>query len=154
MSESLERLARNQTLFREVNERVETLAEGDRSEFACECSNTDCIEKVELTLAAYERIPSNSTWFVVKRDHDIPRSRGLFPKTTGTPLSRSSSPRTTWRRPIPVQMATTNHDPLVDEEALKILYRLRGQFHERRDPPSDALKAIESLIAQYEERRP
>ena len=83
MSESLERLARNQTLFREVNERVETLGEGDASEFECECSNTDCIEKVELTFAAYERIRSNSTWFVVKRDHDIPQIERIVSQDDG-----------------------------------------------------------------------
>jgi hypothetical protein len=49
---SLERLARNQSLFREVNERIEYLAEvneridycaeGAANKFVCECSNTDC----------------------------------------------------------------------------------------------------------------
>ena len=83
MSESLERLARNQTLFREVNERVETLAEGDTSEFVCECSNTECIETVELTLAAYERIRSNSTSFVIKRGHDIPQIERVISRDDG-----------------------------------------------------------------------
>jgi hypothetical protein len=73
MSGSLERLARNQALFREVNERVEKLAESDTTEFVCECSNTECIESVELTLSAYERIRSDSIWFVIKADHDIPQ---------------------------------------------------------------------------------
>lgn len=59
------------------------LAEGDTSEFACECSNTDCIETVELTLAAYERIRSNSTWFVVKRDHDIPQIERVVSQDDG-----------------------------------------------------------------------
>ena len=78
MSESLERLARNQALFREVNERVEKIA-GDNNavEFVCERSNTECIESVELTLAAYERIRSNSTWFVIKRSDPRSRSQSL-----------------------------------------------------------------------------
>ena len=81
MSESLERLARNQTLFREVNERIEYLAEvnerigyfaeGAMSEFVCECSNPECIETIELNLIAYECVRSNPTWFLIKTDHDI-----------------------------------------------------------------------------------
>ena len=84
MSESLERLARNQALFREVNERVEKIA-GDNNavEFVCERSNTECIESVELTLAAYERIRSTSTWFVIKRDHDIPQIERIVSRDDG-----------------------------------------------------------------------
>ena len=72
---------------------------------------------------------------------------------TGTWLSRSSSPRTNWRRWILVQTDPTSHNPPVREEALKTLYRLRAEFRERKEPPSSALKAIELLIAQYEEKR-
>lgn len=83
MSESLERLARNEALFREVNERVEELAETDSTEFVCECSNTECIETVELTLSSYERIRSNSTWFVIKADHDIPQIERVISRDDG-----------------------------------------------------------------------
>lgn len=68
-------------------------------------------------------------------------------------MSRSSSPRTTWRRWILVQTDRTSHNPQVREEALKTLYRLRAEFRERREPSSSVLRAIESLIAEYEEER-
>ena len=81
MSESLERLARNQSRFREVNERIEYLAEvnerigylaeGSTTEFVCECSSTECISTIELTVVEYERVRSNPTWFVIKPDHDL-----------------------------------------------------------------------------------
>lgn len=81
MSESLERLARNQAIFREVNERIQYLAEvnerigysaeGATSEYACECSNTECISTIELTVVEYERVRSNPTWFVITPDHDL-----------------------------------------------------------------------------------
>ena len=93
MSESLERLARNQTLFREVNERIEYLAEvnerigyhaeGAASEFVCECSNPECIETIELNLKAYERVRSNPTWFLIKRDHDIPQIERVISQDDG-----------------------------------------------------------------------
>jgi hypothetical protein len=72
MSESLERLARNQSLFRAVNEKIEELADGEGTvEFVCECSDPECVSLVELRLGEYERIRSDSTWFFVKAGHVI-----------------------------------------------------------------------------------
>ena len=74
MSASRERLARNQALFREVNERIQDIAEGERrTEFVCECGNTDCMDFVALTSSEYERVRSDPTWFVIKPDHQIPQ---------------------------------------------------------------------------------
>ena len=84
MSESLERLARNQTLFREVNERIEAIAGDNKSvEFVCECSNTDCASTIELNVREYERVRSNSTWFLIKRDHDIPQIERVISQDDG-----------------------------------------------------------------------
>jgi mannose-1-phosphate guanylyltransferase len=84
MYESLERLARNQTLFREVNERIETIA-GDNEvvEFLCECSNTDCADAIELEVSEYERVRSNATWFVIKQDHDLPQVERVISRADG-----------------------------------------------------------------------
>jgi hypothetical protein len=74
MSVALERLARNQVLFREVNERLrEQLDEsaGGRTEFLCECSNTDCLETVALDPPEYERIRSKGNQFVITPGHEI-----------------------------------------------------------------------------------
>lgn len=51
----------------------------------------------------------------------------------------------------PRSAGSTSRDPEVREEALKTLYRLRAEFRERKEPPSSVLKAIELLIAEYEE---
>ena len=59
MSVSLERLARNQALFREVNERLLELADGfhDGSmQFICECSQEDCTETLTLSHEQYESV--------------------------------------------------------------------------------------------------
>ena len=93
MSESLERLAHNQTLFREVNERIQYLgevnerigysAEGATSEFVCECSSSECISTIELTVVEYERVRSNPTWFVIKTDHDLGQSERVVSRDDG-----------------------------------------------------------------------
>ena len=74
MSVSLERLARNQALFREVNERLLELTEGfhDGSmQFVCECSNEDCTLTVSMNHDEYESVRARSTFFVVSTGHEI-----------------------------------------------------------------------------------
>jgi hypothetical protein len=74
VSVSLERLARRQTLFREVNERIDDLTDGEDEsiEILCECSDTECLVTLELPRKDYERVRSVATWFAVERGHEIP----------------------------------------------------------------------------------
>ncbi len=72
MSSSLERLARNQGLFREINERINEISgENDKIEFLCECSDTACIETVELRISVYQEVRANPIHFVIKPGHEI-----------------------------------------------------------------------------------
>jgi hypothetical protein len=84
MSESLERLARNQSLFREINERIEKIAGGNEAvQFLCECSNTDCPDTIELNVSEYERVRSNATWFMITPGHDIPQIERVISQDGG-----------------------------------------------------------------------
>jgi|SRR5436305_5403075 len=72
-----ERLARNETLFRSVNENIEQAAAADEIddhvfEFFCECSNIDCTLLLPLTVAEYESIRAEPTQFVVAPGHELP----------------------------------------------------------------------------------
>jgi hypothetical protein len=74
--QSGERVAKNEALFREVNERIREVSgrvvafDGDATlEFVCECSEEGCSEPVELTLAEYESIRSEPTHFLVAPGH-------------------------------------------------------------------------------------
>ena len=73
-----DRAARNEALFRQVNERVKDVSDAfsavDPSPvgFMCECGQSDCTETISLTLAEYERVRSNSTHFFVLPDHALP----------------------------------------------------------------------------------
>lgn len=72
------RLARNETLFREVNEGIEEavgrLSREDAHvyEFLCECSNTDCTLLLPLTIAEYEAVRSDPRQFLVAPGHELP----------------------------------------------------------------------------------
>jgi hypothetical protein len=68
-----ERLARNEVMFRTVNERIDSIAatfgEGVPYEFVCECASRDCFELILLTLDEYERIREDGTRFLVYPGH-------------------------------------------------------------------------------------
>jgi hypothetical protein len=67
------RIARNEVLFREVNERVREVSQAmsrDQSlEIFCECGRDDCIEKLSIEVAEYEAVRSIPTRFIVKPGH-------------------------------------------------------------------------------------
>jgi hypothetical protein len=70
---SLQRLARNQALFREVNERIKEIGSqlaGD-FEFICECSNPDCTVTMVVPMGEYETIRSNPASFVIAPGHQV-----------------------------------------------------------------------------------
>lgn len=71
-----ERLARNEALYRDVNERLKELGESfsvvaDKAVFVCECGRADCAERISLTLQEYEQVRRDPTHFVVKRGHEM-----------------------------------------------------------------------------------
>ena len=67
------RIARNEVLFREVNERIKEVSEAlslDHSfEIFCECGREDCTEKLSIEVAEYEAARSSPTRFIVKPGH-------------------------------------------------------------------------------------
>jgi hypothetical protein len=69
--------ARNEELFRNVNEQIEALGQtverGDPvMEYLCECDRQDCYEKVRATRAEYESVRSDPTHFIVSLGHQDP----------------------------------------------------------------------------------
>jgi hypothetical protein len=70
-----QRVAKNEALFRRVNERIEEINEalaGDsESDFLCECGNDDCTAPVSLTLSEYVEVRSNPTHFLIAHGHDV-----------------------------------------------------------------------------------
>ena len=70
------RLADNEVLFREVNERVNEQAEGHGDDghvyaYFCECSRPDCLERVHHTTAEYELIRADGARFILVSGHQI-----------------------------------------------------------------------------------
>jgi hypothetical protein len=64
------RAARNQSLFREINERVKQLNDGFSmvlpvGEWICECADDMCVERIELSAQAYEAVRTDGRHFIV-----------------------------------------------------------------------------------------
>jgi hypothetical protein len=81
-----ERLARNEALFRDVNERVRQVAaqhggEPHLYQFFCECSNVDCTFQLNVTLAEYESVRAQSNRFLVAPDHWLPEVETVAERT-------------------------------------------------------------------------
>jgi hypothetical protein len=84
VSASAERVARNEALFREFNERVEGLAgDSPRIELVCECGNLDCLERLELTRTTYEQVRSDPRRFVVAPGHEDTRIERVVARLAG-----------------------------------------------------------------------
>lgn len=71
------RAAENQSIFRDVNERIEELNRqragfSDVSEWVCECAETSCTDRISMSLAEYERVRSHPNQFAVAHGHELP----------------------------------------------------------------------------------
>jgi hypothetical protein len=78
-----ERLALNEALFRDVNERIraisDTFGQKDATyDFLCECSDPMCAERVSMTAAEYEYVRSEPTRFVVAKGHVLPEVESVI----------------------------------------------------------------------------
>jgi len=72
--ERRKRLAKNEALFRDVNERVEEIAtahgEPEAVQFLCECVDVECLQRVELSVDVYERVRADPAQFFVSPGHE------------------------------------------------------------------------------------
>ncbi len=78
-TQSEERAARNEVLFREANEKLsdkrkELNIDGE-TPFLCECGDPECTQLVRLSVEQYEHVRSGAGWFLVARGHDAGETR-------------------------------------------------------------------------------
>jgi len=67
------RIARTESLFRSVNERIAESAqriESENASFVCECADADCTEKVQAPIEVYEDVRSDGTQFLLAPGHE------------------------------------------------------------------------------------
>jgi hypothetical protein len=81
-----ERAARNEEIFRGVNERIEEGAEQHRVSgtlpFHCECGRASCLETIEIATGRYAAIVRDRYRFVVIPGHEEPAIERIVDTTS------------------------------------------------------------------------
>jgi hypothetical protein len=72
-----DRIARNETSFRDINERLhdglqQVPGNPQLLEFICECGHRTCEQHIQLSLAEYEQVRLDSRHFAIVPGHAIP----------------------------------------------------------------------------------
>ena len=69
------RIAKTESQFRDVNERIAETAQrfgASEAELVCECSNPDCGHRIEAPIADYEQTRADGAQFLVAPGHENP----------------------------------------------------------------------------------
>lgn len=76
-----EKIARTESLFREVNERIAESAErfdAHETKFVCECADPTCTQRVDATLEEYERVREDGATFLLVDGHEDERVEAVI----------------------------------------------------------------------------
>ena len=87
-SERERRIGLNESVFREVNERIEEAADsfglGEQPlHLVCECGNSECVQQITMTRSEYEALRADPTYFAVFPGHEIPEVEEILEKRKG-----------------------------------------------------------------------
>ena len=96
MSSREERIGLNEAVFREVNERIEDLAEASdlttqSLDLICECGDAACVERLTMTRTEYKELRSDAHQFAVHSGHVYPDVESVVAERKGYDIVRKSS---------------------------------------------------------------
>jgi hypothetical protein len=81
------RIGLNEALFRSLNERIESVAkrflEPTPLSIVCECGDDDCVERITVDGAVYERVRADGARFFVVPGHELPDVEEVIERTPG-----------------------------------------------------------------------
>jgi hypothetical protein len=82
------RIGLNEAVFREVNERIESLAEtfdlgSQPLDLICECGDATCVQRIHMTHAEFEQLRSESHQFAVYPGHEAPEVERVVERRGG-----------------------------------------------------------------------
>jgi hypothetical protein len=82
------RVGLNESLFREVNEQIESLnrdfgVEPPVMMVICECANGDCTERVEIRSSEYEKVRADPRRYIVVPGHVLPEFESVVESGDG-----------------------------------------------------------------------
>jgi hypothetical protein len=74
MGDELTKIAKTESLFRDVNERIAESASGvglEEAEFVCECADPTCTSRMTVELDEYEEVRSDGATFLLQPGHEL-----------------------------------------------------------------------------------
>jgi restriction endonuclease Mrr len=76
VDERARRIGLNEAVFRQVNERIEELADtfgltNEKLDLICECGSATCASRIEMDHREYEALRSDSATFAVVKGHEM-----------------------------------------------------------------------------------
>ena len=80
------RIAKTESLFRDVNERIAESAEQvglPQADLVCECADPECGHRIEAPLDDYERTRADGALFVVAPEHHVPEVEEVIESRPG-----------------------------------------------------------------------
>ena len=86
-----DRIAKTESLFRDVNERIAEASErfeSNEAEFMCECGDPGCAERLEVPLSEYQRVREDGTTFLLNPDHVQPDVERIVGRRRGYAVVR------------------------------------------------------------------
>jgi hypothetical protein len=88
-----ERIGLNEAVFREVNERINDLAESfgldeQPLDLVCECGDPACVERISMSRAEYEELRADPTHFAVYAGHNAADVEDVVTRRSGYEVVR------------------------------------------------------------------
>lgn len=80
-TQEAEKIAQNESLFREVNERIAETAErfdAVETRFVCECADPTCTDRVDASLEEYEQVREDGATFLLVPGHEDDRVESVI----------------------------------------------------------------------------
>ena len=93
--EEAEKIARTESLFREVNERIAESAErfgAPGTSFVCECADAMCTHRVEASLEEYEAVRDDGATFLLVPGHEDERVEAVVERQDGHAIVEKQQP--------------------------------------------------------------
>ena len=87
--EQVDRRARNEALFRSLNEEIKDVENGkgadasDPIDFVCECSSAECMKVVSVSREEYEAVREGGSTFIVTPGHEEPEIEDIIVSYSG-----------------------------------------------------------------------
>jgi hypothetical protein len=96
MSQRAKHIGLNEAVFREVNERIEGLADtfdlnAEPLDLLCECGDAACVQRITMTHAEYEQLRSDPHTFAVYPGHEAPDVETVVAKRKGYDIVEKDS---------------------------------------------------------------